>query len=184
MPPQAIIIGMPPVIMAIMRLQYSMNMSFDMSSIGIISQTMPVAVILQVILHIIMGIGIMPPIIPIPWGIMFIMPFIGIMPWGIIPPIIGMFMGIMPLIGMFIIGICIWGFISGGSVSLEATRERAAVGREHYAAMVNRATTFAAATTLSSAPNGGTVRPGRNEGQFQRCRRFRTAHSCSKPVAR
>ena len=126
MPPQAIIIGMPPCIMAIMRLQYSMNMSFDMSSIGIISQTMPVAVILQVILHIIMGIGIMPPIIPMPWGIMFIMPFIGIIPWGIIPPIIGMFMGIMPLMGMFIIGI--WGLISGSSVSLEATPKRAAVG--------------------------------------------------------
>ncbi|MEJ0097122.1 MAG: hypothetical protein WDM84_03215 [Bauldia sp.] len=78
-----------------------------MSSIGIISQTMPVAVIVQVILHIIMGIGIMPPIIGMPWGIMFIImppigiPPIGIAPWGIIAPIMG----------MFIIGICIWGFI-------------------------------------------------------------------------
>jgi hypothetical protein len=76
-----------------------------MPSIGIISQTMPVAVMRQVILHIIMGIGIMPPIID--------MPFIGmpcgiIMPWGIMPIIIW---GIMPPIGMFIIGICIWGFI-------------------------------------------------------------------------
>jgi hypothetical protein len=69
---------------------------------------MPVAVILQVILHIIMGIGIMPPIIGMPWGIMFIMP-----PMGIMPPI-GMFMfiGIMPPIIIGIAGICIAGFIA------------------------------------------------------------------------
>src|SRR5437016_3197016 len=94
MPPQAIMQGMPAFIMVIMRLQYSMNMSFDMSPIGVISQTMPPAVILQVILHIIIGIGIMPDIIGI-------MPFIiGIIPpMGIIPPIDG----IMPIM-LFIIG--------------------------------------------------------------------------------
>ena len=63
MPPQAIIMGMPAFIMLIMRLQHSMNMSFDVSSIGIISQTMPLAVILQVILHIMTGIGIMMKLI-------------------------------------------------------------------------------------------------------------------------
>ena len=42
--------------MVIMRLQHYMNMSFDASSIGIISQTMQLAVILQVILHIMIGI--------------------------------------------------------------------------------------------------------------------------------
>src|SRR5438105_3910525 len=92
MPPQAIIIGMPAFVMLVMRLQHSMNMSFDMSSIGIISQTMPLAVILQVILHIMTGIGIMPFIIGI-------MPFI----IGIIPPIMGIIPGIPPIM-LFIIG--------------------------------------------------------------------------------
>ena len=110
MPPQAIIIGMPPCIIAIMRLQYSMNMSEAMPSIGVISHIMPLAVILQVMVHIIIGIGIMPPIIGMP-GI--IMPFI--IPWGIMPPIIGIIWGIMP--PMLIMGICICGFIFGGSVS-------------------------------------------------------------------
>src|SRR6266536_803850 len=102
MPPQAIIIGMPALVMLIMRLQHSMNMSFDASSIGIISQTMPLAVILQVILHIMTGIGIMPCII----GIGIIPFIIGIMPpimpfiMGIIPPM----PGIMPPIMLFIIG--------------------------------------------------------------------------------
>lgn len=39
-----------------------MNMSFTVSSIGIISHFMPVGVMVQVILHIIIAIGIMPPI--------------------------------------------------------------------------------------------------------------------------
>jgi len=92
MPPHIIIIGMPFSIMVIMRLQASMNMSLDASSIGIISQAMPLGVILQVIFIIIMG--IMPPMgIPPPIIIGFIM--------GIIPPIIG----IMPIIIGFIIGI-------------------------------------------------------------------------------
>ncbi len=88
MPPQAIIMGMPPFIMVIMRLQQSMNISGDMPSIGIISQVMPVGVMVQVILAIIigMGIGIIPPIIPFIIGI------------GIMPPIMGI--GIMPFIGM------------------------------------------------------------------------------------
>lgn len=61
--PHIIIIGMPD---DIMRLQHSMNMSLSMPSIGIISQTMPFGVILQVILLIIICImGIMPFIIGI-----------------------------------------------------------------------------------------------------------------------
>lgn len=86
MPPHIIIIGMPPFIMAIMRLQHSMNMASSMPAIGFISHIMPVSVILQVIMPIIgMGIGIimgMPPIIGI-------MPFMGIMPFIIIGDIIG-----------------------------------------------------------------------------------------------
>jgi hypothetical protein len=94
--PHIIIMGMPLSIMAVMRLQHSMNMSLEASSIGIISQTMPLAVILQLILLIIMG--IMPPII-----IGFIIAFIiGIMPaMGIIPIIMGFIIGIMP----FMVGI-------------------------------------------------------------------------------
>jgi len=102
MPPHIIIIGMPIFIIAIMRWQHSMNMSFMDSSIGIISHFMPVGVMVQVILHIIIAIGIMPPII------------------GIMPLIIGIMlfiMGIMPLIiGMGII-VCIGiaAFISGST---------------------------------------------------------------------
>ncbi|ALK08166.1 hypothetical protein [Blastochloris viridis] len=84
--PQQHIIGMPAAIMFIMLLQHSMNISFDMPAIGIISHTMPVSVILQVMVAII--IGIMPPII----GIEFIgiMPFIiGIMGIGIMLLVIG-----------------------------------------------------------------------------------------------
>ncbi len=68
---------------------WGLNMSIDMPSAGIILQTMPLAVISQVILHAMAGI-IMPPIMGI-----------GIMPFiiGFIP--IGIIMGIMP----FIIGI-------------------------------------------------------------------------------
>ena len=70
-----------------------MNMSFMASSIDAISHFIPVGVMVQVILHII--VGIMPPIIgiiPLIIGIIAIMPFIiGI---GIIPLIIGMFIGI------------------------------------------------------------------------------------------
>ena len=71
-----------------------MNMSFMVSSIGIISHFMPVGVTVHVILHII--IGIMPPIIGIMLFIIGIIPpIIGIMPLiiGIIPLIIGMFIG-------------------------------------------------------------------------------------------
>jgi hypothetical protein len=66
-----------------------MNMSFEASSMGIISHFMPVDVMVQVILHII--IGIMPFIIGI------IPPIIGIIPLiiGIIPLIMGIFIGIV-----------------------------------------------------------------------------------------
>jgi hypothetical protein len=86
MPPQVIIIGMPMFIIAIIRWQHSMNMSFMASSIAVISHFIPVGVMVQVILHIIIAIGIMPPIIGM---------FIGIM-----PPIIGMFIGIIVGIGI------------------------------------------------------------------------------------
>ena len=102
MPPHIIIIGMPIFIIAIIRSQHSMNMSFIDSSMGIISHFMPVGVMVQVILHIIIAIGM--PIIGI-------MPFIiGIMPFiiGIMPPIIGM--GIIVCIG-------IAAFISGSTCS-------------------------------------------------------------------
>jgi hypothetical protein len=91
-PPHAIIIGMPMFIIAIIRWQHSMNISLEASSMGIISHFMPVDVIVQVILHII--IGIMPP----PIMVMGIMPpIIGIMPLiiGIMPPIMGIFIGIV-----------------------------------------------------------------------------------------
>jgi hypothetical protein len=98
MPPHAIIMGMPIVIMFIMRWQHSMNMSFMAASIGVISQVMPVGVIVQVILHIIIGIGIMLFII----GIMLFI--IGIMPpiicIGIMPAIIGMVIGDIACIGI------------------------------------------------------------------------------------
>ncbi|SCM75997.1 conserved membrane hypothetical protein [uncultured Pleomorphomonas sp.] len=104
MPPHIIIMGMPPCIMAIMRLQQSMNMSMLASSIGIISHVMPVLVILQVILAIMTGIicGIMPPIIGFIMPPIIGMPIIGIMPF-----IIGIIWGIM----LPIIGICIMGII-------------------------------------------------------------------------
>lgn len=102
MPPHIIIMGIPPCIMDIMRLQQSMNMSMLMPSIGIISHIMPFLVIWQVIFAIMTGIicGIMPPIIG------FIMPPICIIGFIMGMPIIG----IMPIMG-FIIGICIIGII-------------------------------------------------------------------------
>jgi hypothetical protein len=87
MPPQHIIIGIPAVIMAIMRSQHCVNISIVMPSIGFISQVMPSLVMVQVICAII--IGIIPPIIGI-------MPFI-IM--GIMLFIIGIGIGIMAGVG-------------------------------------------------------------------------------------
>jgi hypothetical protein len=97
MPPQDIIIGIPAVIIAIMRSQHAVIISMVMPPIGFISMVMPVGVIVQVISHIIIGIiGIMPFIIGI------IPPIIGIMPFimGIMPPIIGMFIGIGIIAGI------------------------------------------------------------------------------------
>jgi len=79
-----------------------MNMSFMAASIGAISQVMPVGVMVQVILHIIIGIGIgigdMPPIIGIMPFIMGIMaPIICI---GIMLAIIGMVIGDIASIGI------------------------------------------------------------------------------------
>lgn len=119
MPPQDIIIGIPPDIMDIMRLQHSMNMSLSMPSIGFISQVMPSAVIVQFIMPIIIGIIIigMPPIcIGIPPIMGIIMPFIIGM-----PPIIGFIPDIIGFIMLFIIGIM---FIAGFMVSLRSNCER------------------------------------------------------------
>lgn len=81
MPPQAIIMGMPLFMAVIMRSQVSVNICMDMPSMGVISQVMPLSVMVQVMEAIIMGMAIMG-----------------------MAPIIGMFiMGIF-IIGMFIIG--------------------------------------------------------------------------------
>ena len=91
MPPHAIIIGIPIVVMLIMRWQHSMNMSFMAASIGVISQVMPAGVMVQVILHIIIGMGIM----------LFIMGIIApIICIGIMPAIIGMVIGDIACIGI------------------------------------------------------------------------------------
>jgi hypothetical protein len=102
MPPHIVIIGMPICIMLIMLSQHFMNMSFIDGSIGIISQVMPLAVIVHFIWQpIIMGIDI----IGIP---------------GIMPDIIGFIM--LPII-MGIGIICIAVFIS---ISCSAGKKKAA----------------------------------------------------------
>ncbi|MGL3211248.1 hypothetical protein [Bradyrhizobium sp. BR 1433] len=71
MPPQPIIMGIPICIMFIMLSQHFMNMSFMAGSIGVISQVMPVGVMVHFIWQAIIGmpimgmfiIGIMPPAI-------------------------------------------------------------------------------------------------------------------------
>jgi hypothetical protein len=113
-PPQFIIIGMPLPIMAIMFWQHCMNMSFMAGSIGAISQViMPLGAMLQVILHIIIGIGIgiAIPGIAIPG-----MPMPGI-PIIAMPPIIGFIImgfiiGLMPPIIGIIGIICIAVFMA------------------------------------------------------------------------
>lgn len=100
MPPQFIIIGMPLPIMVIMVWQHCMNMSFIAGSIGAISQViMPFGAMLQVILHIIIGIGIAIPGMAMPGIIIGMPPIIGFIIMGFIiigfmPPIIGI-MGII-----------------------------------------------------------------------------------------
>lgn len=76
MPPHEHIIGMPIDIIFVMDLQHSMNMSLDMPAMGATSHTMPSAVILHVIVHIIIGIMF---IIGMPPFIMGMEPIIGIM---------------------------------------------------------------------------------------------------------
>jgi len=107
-PPHIIIIGMPLPIMVHICLQHCIIMSFIAGSIGVISQVMPSAVMVQDILHIIIGI-IMPPIgIP---------PIIGIMPFiiGIIPFIIGIMPP--PIIGIIVLGIMELGIIAFGIIA-------------------------------------------------------------------
>lgn len=106
MPPHMTIMGMPIFIIAIIRSQHIFIMSMVMPpSMGIILQTIPSAVISQVIMHMgiigmpIMGIvGMVPP-----------MPIIGIIP----PiPIMGIpIMGIMPIGMVGFIGICMAGIM-------------------------------------------------------------------------
>ena len=103
MPPQHIMQGMPAFIMPIMRSHISVKAAMVMPPIGIILHIMPSAVISQVIDAIIIGIGIMPPIIG------FIMPPIIC---GIMPPIIIGFI-IPPIIMGFIIGFIMPGIICG-----------------------------------------------------------------------
>jgi len=78
MPPHIVIMGTPICIMLIMLSQPFMNMSFIEASSGIISQVMPVGVIVHLIWQpIIMGMVIIgiPPIGIMPVGIIgFIMP--------------------------------------------------------------------------------------------------------------
>jgi hypothetical protein len=129
MPPHIIIMGMPLPIMVIICLQHCIIISFMAGSIGMISQVMPSAVIVQVILAII--IGIIMPFIGIPPIMGFIM---GIMPppiigfiIGIIPPIIGFIMGIIPPVigmGIGIVAVIAIGFmISSFSAESVAVKE-------------------------------------------------------------
>jgi hypothetical protein len=76
MPPQHIIMGMPICIMLVMLSQHFMNMSFMDGSIGIISQVMPVGVMVYFIWQgIIIGMPIMFIIgIMLPAMVGFIMP--------------------------------------------------------------------------------------------------------------
>lgn len=93
--------GMPLLIIMVICLQHCIIMSFMAGSMGMISQVMPLAVMEQVILHIIIGIG-MPPICIPPIGMP---PIMGIMPlMAFIMGIIAFIMGIMAFMG-FIIGI-------------------------------------------------------------------------------
>jgi hypothetical protein len=97
--PQVIIIGMPLPIIVIMVWQHCMKASFMASSIGDISHViMPFGAIVQVILHIIIGIA-MP-------GMPFIMAIIGIaFIIGLTPPIMGIIgIGIMACIAVFMAG--------------------------------------------------------------------------------
>lgn len=92
MPPQDIIIGMPICIMFIMLSQHFVNISFMEASSGIISQVMPVGVMVHFTWQPIMG-----------------MPIMDIAPIGIMPPDIAGF--IMPPIIMGMGIICIAVFI-------------------------------------------------------------------------
>jgi len=121
MPPHIIIIGMPAFIIAIMRSQHSMNMSFMESLMGIISHFMPVGVMVQVILHIIIGIGGIMPIIGM---------FIGIF-MGIMPPIMGNGIGIMfPIMGMFIGIIVVMAAVIAGLLEIVTARSRCALHKK------------------------------------------------------
>jgi hypothetical protein len=93
MPPQDAITGMPMATIADICWQQARSVSFMPASIGIISQVMPVGVMVQVIFAIMHDIGIIPPI--------GIMPGIGMVPiCGIIAPIPGIIIGIIAMAGI------------------------------------------------------------------------------------
>jgi hypothetical protein len=87
MPPHAIIIGMPAAMALHMAWQHCITMSFMAASMAVISQVMPVSVMVQVARHIIIGVGIVIGIMPAIDIMGFIIGFIimGIMPMPVIP---------------------------------------------------------------------------------------------------
>lgn len=92
MPLQVIIMGIPMPIMVIMRVQQSFIMSMVMPAMGFMVQTMPSAVISQVMVLVITGIIMgMPPMVP---------PIMGICIIGI------MGICIMGMVGIWVVGIC------------------------------------------------------------------------------
>lgn len=107
MPPHAIIIGMPAAMALHMAWQHCITMSFMAASMAVISQVMPVSVMVQVVRHIIIGVGIVIGIMPAIDIMGFIIGFIimGIMPMPVIP--IGIAMPGMPMAGMPVAGIAV-----------------------------------------------------------------------------
>jgi hypothetical protein len=111
-----------------------MNMSFEASSMGIISHFMPVDVMVQVILHIIIGIipfiiGIMPFIIGI------IPPIIGIIPLiiGIIPLIMGIFIGIVVAAVVIVSSVgSLRRFVTMGLRGADLPKQRKMYGALHF----------------------------------------------------
>lgn len=113
MPPHAIIIGMPAAMALHMAWQHCITMSFMAASMAVISQVMPVSVMVQVVRHIIIGAGIVIGIMPAIDIMGFIIGFIimGIMPMPVIP--IGIAMPGMPMAGIAVavVAACMVGIV-------------------------------------------------------------------------
>lgn len=113
MPPHAIIIGMPAAMALHMAWQHCITMSFMAASMAVISQVMPVSVMVQVARHIIIGVGIVIGIMPAIDIMGFIIGFIimGIMPMPVIP--IGIAMPGMPMAGIAVaaVAVCMVGIV-------------------------------------------------------------------------